>query len=66
MPEFGARLRSELGFAALAAGDWPARPVAVPAGQRLDGMDAPYFAGIDTGCDALEAARAPAGAMATA
>jgi methionyl-tRNA synthetase len=76
MPDFGARLWSELGFAApLGPGDWPAGPVTVPAGQRLNGMESPYFAGIDAGCDALEAARAaraeraggaPGGAMAAA
>jgi methionyl-tRNA synthetase len=66
MPELGARLWSELGFAPLAAGGWPTQPVMVPAGQRLNGMEKPYFAGIDAGCDALEAARAPAGAMAVA
>jgi len=59
MPGFGARLWSELGFAAPPApGSWPAEPVAVPAGQRLHGMDAPYFAGVDAGCDALAAAAA--------
>ena len=59
MPGFGARLWSELGFASPPApGTWPAEPVAVPAGQRLHGMDRPYFAGIDAGCDALAAAAA--------
>ncbi len=59
MPGFGARLWSELGFASPPApGSWPAEPVAVPAGQRLHGMDRPYFAGIDAGCDALAAAAA--------
>jgi methionyl-tRNA synthetase len=73
MPGFGARLWSELGFASPPApGDWPAEPVAVPAGQRLRGMDSPYFSGIDAGCDALEAAfearaaQAAASAMAAA
>jgi methionyl-tRNA synthetase len=73
MPGFGARLWSELGFASpLGPGDWPTEPVAVPAGQRLQGMDSPYFPGLDAACDALEAARAaraapaPGGAMAAA
>ncbi|HTQ81546.1 MAG TPA: class I tRNA ligase family protein [Thermoanaerobaculia bacterium] len=59
MPGFGARLWAELGFpAAPAAGDWPSRPVAVPSGRAVTGMEAPYFEGIDAGCDALLAARA--------
>ncbi len=63
MPGFGARLWSELGFAApLGRGGWPQAPVTVPPGQRLGGLDTPYFAGIDAACDALAAARAPAGA----
>jgi methionyl-tRNA synthetase len=68
MPGFGARLWSELGFSApLRPGDWPAAaPVTVPPGQRLSGLNAPYFAGIEAGCDALAAARAPASAMAAA
>ncbi len=67
MPGFAARLWSELGFAApLAAGDWPDRLVKVPCGQRLSGMSAPYFPGIDTGCDTLLMARAPRAAMAVA
>jgi methionyl-tRNA synthetase len=67
MPGFGARLWSELGFgSSLGAGDWPDRLVKVPCGQRLGGMDTPYFAGIDSGCDALLLARAPRGAMAVA
>jgi methionyl-tRNA synthetase len=66
MPGFAARLRSELGFAPLGPGDWPARPVVVPAGQRLHGMESPYFQGIDAACDALEAARRPPGAKAAA
>jgi methionyl-tRNA synthetase len=68
MPGFGARLWSELGFSApLRPGDWPAAaPVTVPPGQRLSGLNAPYFAGIEASCDALAAARAPAGAMAAA
>jgi methionyl-tRNA synthetase len=65
MPGFGARLWSELGFASPPApGQWPAEPVAVPAGQRLQGMDSPYFSGIDAGCDALEAAVAARAATA--
>jgi methionyl-tRNA synthetase len=67
MPAFGARLYSELGFGAgPAAGAWPAAPVEVPAGQPIHGMEAPYFGGIDTGCDALAAARAASGAAAAA
>jgi len=62
LPGFGARLWSELGFAAdLAPGDWPSGPVAVPPGQRLRGLDRPYFEGIEAGCDALTAARAACG-----
>ncbi len=67
MPSLSARLWSELGLGqAPAAGDWPTQPVMVPAGRQLRGMDSAYFTGIDSGCDALEAARAPAGAAAVA
>jgi len=66
MPAFASRLRAELGFAPLASGDWPDRPVPVPAGQHLRGMEGPYFEGIEAGCEALAAARVPAGAKAAA
>jgi methionyl-tRNA synthetase len=67
MPAFAARLWSELGLgAAPGPGDWPSRPVPVPAGRQLAGMDTPYFTGIDAGCDALEAARPTAAAAAVA
>ena len=59
MPGLAARLWSELGLgAAPGPGDWPTEPVPVPEGQRVTGMEKPYFEGLEAGLDALQASRA--------
>jgi methionyl-tRNA synthetase len=59
LPGLAARLWSELGLgAAPGPGDWPSEPVPVPEGQRITGMEKPYFEGLEAGLDALQASRA--------
>jgi methionyl-tRNA synthetase len=58
LPGLGSRLWSELGLgAAPGSGDWPEEPVPVPVGQRVTGMDRPYFEGLEAGLDLLQASR---------